>query len=98
MTISKSPCDLLEEGKIDIYQFNRMLRYRKGPCPKDCPDRKVGCKNPATCEKWAAHEAESQRIYELRKTHNRMNRARLKHISHVIGGRDPLTFNDHYFT
>lgn len=26
-----------------------------GPCPKDCKERKVGCHNAQTCERWAAH-------------------------------------------
>lgn len=31
-----------------------------GPCPTGCPDRKVGCHNAATCERWAAHEAKKR--------------------------------------
>lgn len=65
--MSHNLCDLLEAGKIDIYQFNRMLRYSKGPCPIDCPDRKVGCKNVKTCPVWAEHVALTKRIYALRK-------------------------------
>ena len=29
----------------------------KGPCPKDCPRRKAGCHDEATCENWARHVA-----------------------------------------
>ena len=42
-----------------------MLKYRKGPCPPKCPDRDVYCKK--TCPRWAEHEAESERINELRR-------------------------------
>lgn len=85
MKTAKNLCDLLEAGEIDIHQFNRAIRYREGPCPKECPERRVGCKNADTCEKWAAHEAEKKRIYELRKRYGEVASAEARHRAHVFG-------------
>lgn len=30
------------------------------PC-RDCPDRRVGCHDPAACARWAAFEAENRK-------------------------------------
>lgn len=33
-------------------------------CCKNCPDRKVGCHDEATCSKWAEHETIKRSLYE----------------------------------
>lgn len=55
---------MLERGEITLYQFNAALRHRKGPCPRDCPDRHVYCKRE--CPVWKEHEALNNRINSLR--------------------------------
>lgn len=80
---SHNLCDLLEEGKIDFWQFCKMLRYRKGPCPIQCPDRKVGCKNAAACRTWAEHEALTARIQELKNRYGPATRADSKHRANI---------------
>lgn len=31
-------------------------------CPKDCPNRKVGCQNPKTCKTYALRKLRSEKV------------------------------------
>lgn len=41
-------------------------------CPRDCPRRCAdpNCHNPETCEIWAAHLVEMEKIHEARRKHH----------------------------
>ena len=56
-------------------------KVHNGPCPKDCPNRCVGCHNEQTCEIWADHEAKKRERKEAgirRDQSRRMNWAARK--------------------
>lgn len=36
-------------------------------CPKDCPNRKVGCHDASTCDRWAEHERRKSEAYKERR-------------------------------
>jgi hypothetical protein len=42
--------------------MERITMIKPWECPKDCPDRKVGCQNPNTCETYRLRVERSQAI------------------------------------
>lgn len=40
---------------------------RKAICPRDCPNRKIGCHDANTCPSWAEHEKNKAEAYKKRR-------------------------------